>query len=203
MGLVILTLSSLVYGWQYVGNSSVLIPVSIITLVLIFVLLVIFDKATYKRINRLLRSPNAGKLRDLITNLHHEIHLFRHKERVLVKNVIISLLVQVVTPITFYFIALSIGVHIKLIYFFVFLPIIGAITLLPISIGGLGLRDATVVYFFAKAGVAKDPAFAMSLLNFSFIVFYGAIGGLIYVLTIHHRRLQYNSSPPLQSRNQQ
>lgn len=203
MGLVILTLVSLAFGWRHVSDSSVLIPVAIITLVLVFVLLVIFDKATYKRINKLLSSPDAGKLRDLITNLHHEIHLFRHKKRVLVNNVIISLLVQVVTPVTFYFIALSIGINVKLIYFFVFLPVIGAITLLPISIGGLGLRDATVVYFFAKAGVGRDPAFAMSLLNFSFIVFYGAIGGLIYVLTIHHRRLQYNSSPPLQSHKQQ
>lgn len=203
VGLVVLTLASLVYGWRYVNDSSTLVTIAIITLLLIFVLLIIFDKATFKKINRFLKSPDAGKLRELVTNLHHEIHLFRHKKSILVKNICISLLVQMVTPVTFYFLALAIGININMVYFFVFLPIIGAITLLPISIGGLGLRDATVVYFFAKAGVAKNPAFAMSLLNFSFIVFYGAIGGLIYVFTIHHRRLQYNPPSSLQPHRQQ
>jgi hypothetical protein len=30
---------------------------------------------------------------------------------------------------------------------------------------------------------------AMSLLSFSFIVIYAAIGGIIYVFTLHHRRV--------------
>ncbi len=84
------------------------------------------------------------------------------------------------------------GIKINMAYFFVYLPIIGAITLLPISIGGLGLRDATTVFFFAQAGVSKDMAFAMSLINFSFIVFYASIGGLIYVFTVHHRRIPHH-----------
>ena len=75
------------------------------------------------------------------------------------------------------------------------MPIIGAITLLPISIGGLGLRKNTTMLFFTQAGVSKDMAVAMSLLNFSFIVAYGAIGGLIYVFTLHYRRQQPHQAP--------
>jgi hypothetical protein len=108
-----------------------------------------------------------------------------------------SLLVQIVSPLISFVIALSLGIKINIIYFFIFLPIIGAITLLPISIGGLGLRDATTIFFFAKAGVSKDLAFAMSLISFFFLLVYGAIGGLIYVLTVHHRRIQHNQPPPL------
>ncbi len=198
IGLVILTIAALLCGWRLLADPGILLPVAIITLLLILVLLVFFDKASYKRINKMLDSPTAGRLRELITNLHHEIHIFRDKIPTLTVNIIISVIIQMVTPVTFYLISLSLGLKIDILYFFIFLPIIGAITLLPISIGGLGLRDATVVYFFAKVGVARDPAFAMSLLNFSFIVLYGAIGGLIYVLTVHHRRLQHNPQPHLQ-----
>jgi hypothetical protein len=68
---------------------------------------------------------------------------------------------------------------------------------LPISIGGLGVRENMTVLFFAKAGINQNSAVAMSLLNFLFILVYGAIGGLVYVLTIHHRRIQHNQPPPL------
>jgi hypothetical protein len=94
--------------------------------------------------------------------------------------------------VSIYFIGLSLGVKIDFVYFLIFLPIIGAITLLPIAMGGLGLREGLFVVYFAKAGVIKQLALAMSLLSFSFIIFYGAIGGLIYVLTVYRRRLQSN-----------
>lgn len=198
VGLVVVVLISLLLGYRLIDDKSVLLAIGIITAILAGVLLVLFNNFFYTKINKLLSSPNAGKIRDLITGLHQEIHIFRNKKRAMVINLIISLLVQVTGPLTFYFIALAIGIKINLLYFFVLIPVIGAITLLPISIGGLGLRDASTIYFFAKAGVTKDLAFAMSLLNFSFILFYGALGGLIYVLTIHHRRLQSDQSSSLQ-----
>jgi hypothetical protein len=106
----------------------------------------------------------------------------------------LSFAIQVLSPISIYFIGLSLGIKINFIYYFIFMPIIGAITLLPIAIGGLGLREGLFVVYFAKAGVIKQLALAMSLLSFSFVVFYAAIGGIIYVLTVHHRRLQPDKS---------
>ena len=193
VGLVILLLVSLSLGWRMIlQDKGVFLSVTIIMVTLLFILLVLFNNKVYSKINKLLDSPNAGKIRALIRNLHEEIHIFRHKKGVIFNNIIFSVLVQITLPLTFYFVALSIGVKISIMYFFVFLPIIGAITLLPISIGGLGLRDATTIYFFSQVGVTKDMAFAISLLNFIFILIYGIIGGLIYVLTVRHRRLQYN-----------
>ena len=192
VGLVILIFSSLAIGWDLVQDRTVLLSVFIITLLLGIILLILFNNSIYSAINKLLTNPNAGRIRKGIKSLHEEMHVFRHKKAEVVKNLFVSVLIQANTPLTFYLIALSIGLKIKIVYFFIFLPIVGAITMLPISLGGLGLRDAATIYFFAKAGVSRDSAFAMSLLNFSFILVYGAIGGLIYVLTVRHRRLQHN-----------
>jgi hypothetical protein len=194
VGLVILTLLAVFFGWNLIRDRSVAVSICILIAVLIVVLLVLFNKFIYSRINKLLHSPGSGKIRKTITNLHREVHYFRSHKKILMNNVILSVIIQSITPVTSYIIALAIGIKLKLVYFFIFLPIIGAITLLPISIGGLGLRDAMTVFFFAKAGVVKDLAFAMSLLSFVFILIYGSIGGIIYVLTIHHRRLQPNQS---------
>jgi len=197
IGLVLLSLFSLLLGWRLIQDKSVLISVVIITSVLIGVLLVLFNSFLYSRISKLLDSPNAGRIRQLIKDLHDEIHLFKNNKTVIVKSLLISVFIQSLPPLSFYLIALSLGIKINIIYFFIFIPIIGAITLLPISIGGLGLRDATTIYFFAKVGVVKNLAFAMSLLNFFFILICGAIGGIIYVLTVHHRRIQHHPSSPV------
>lgn len=195
VGLVSLALLALLFGWRFLQDKSVLFSIVIITAVLIAILLVLFNRFLYSRINQLLHSPDAGRIRQLLKDLHQEMHYFKHHKKVIINNLILSVLIQAVAPATFFVVARSLGVRINIIYFFIFLPIIGAITLLPISIGGLGLRDATTIFFFAKAGVARDLAFAMSLLNFFFLLAWGILGGIIYVLTVHHRRIQHHKSP--------
>jgi len=197
IGLVLLALISLLFGWRLVGDKSVLFSVAIITALLIAILLILFNKFIFARISKLLHSPDAGKIRELIKNLHEEIHFFRHHKKVIIYNLIISVIIQAVNPLVFFAISRSLGLKLEMVYFFVFLPIIGAIALLPISIGGLGLRDATTIFFFAKVGVGKDLAFSMSLINFGFILIGGILGGLIYVFTIRHRRIQHHKTPPL------
>lgn len=196
-GLVSLALLSIIFGWRLIRDRSILLSVGVITSILVAVLLVLFNKFAYSRINKLLHSPKAGKIRESIKNLHQEIHYFKHHKKVIINNLILSLIIQITAPLTFFVVALSLGLKIKLLYFFIFLPIISAITLLPISIGGLGLRDATTIFFFAKIGVVKNLSLAMSLINFFFILLCGALGGLIYVLTLHYRRIQHHKSSAL------
>jgi len=192
-GLVIMALLAVLCGWRFIeGDTNVLFSVVIITAILVTLLLILFNRSLYSRINKLLHSPQAGKIRQFIKDLHQEMHIFRHHTDVVVGNLMLSLVIQIMSPLTFYIIALSLGIKINAVYFFIFIPIIGAIILLPISLGGLGLRDATTIFFFAKAGVSKDMAFAMSLLSFFFILIVGIAGGIIYALTVHHRRIQYH-----------
>lgn len=190
LGLTLLSVIAVLSGWRFVQDKTVLFAVGSITLILCLILLVLFNKKIYAKTNKFLHTPNAGKIREIIRNLHQEIHYFRHNGKVIVNNLAMSLVIQTIPPLTFYLIGMALGLRINIIYYFVFLPIIGAITLLPISIGGLGLRDAAAIYFFAKAAVSKDVAFAMSLISFSFILVYGALGGIIYILTIRHRLKQ-------------
>lgn len=197
IGLVILAITALCFGWELVGERSVLISVFLITGLLIAVLIVLFNKYLFTKINKLLHSPDSGKIRELIKNLHQEIHYFQHHKPVIINNLILSVLIQAISPLSFYIMALSLNLKLNPLYFFIFLPIISAITLLPISLGGLGLRDATTIYFFAKAGVERNLAFAMSLISFFFALVYGAIGGLIYVLTVRHRRIQHHKTHSL------
>ncbi len=194
IGLVFVILPSLFFGRNLVLDKVVFSSVSVIIILLILILLALFNNAIYSKITQFLTTPGAGKIKEMIKNMHQEIHVFRHRKKTVAGNLVLSFFIQLICPISVYFIGLSLGVKISFIYFLIFLPIIGAITLLPVAIGGLGLREGLFVLYFAKVGVVKQLALAMSLLSFSFVVFYGAIGGLIYVLTVHHRRIQFNKS---------
>ncbi|HNX81444.1 MAG TPA: lysylphosphatidylglycerol synthase transmembrane domain-containing protein [Candidatus Omnitrophota bacterium] len=202
VGLVIIAMIAAFLGWRYIQDTTVLIALGIITGLLIAILLAIFNRSLYLRINRqvsvekkkVVRFPFLNRIKDILKDLHHEMYIFRHQRKLVLINVSLSVLIQISAPFTFYYIGKALGIQINWLYYFIFPPIISAITLLPISIGGLGVRDAMTVFFFAKAHVGKDLALTMSLLNFLFIVVVSVLGGLIYVFTVRHRRVQHN--PP-------
>lgn len=189
VGLVVMAVVALSFGYDFIKDRSVILTVSIISGILAFTLLVLFNNYLFTKVNNLLSFIPRNKLRQALSSLHQQIYYFRKQKTMLFNNLLLSLLIQVMMPLVFYFTAKALGVEIKLIYFLIFVPLISAITLLPISIGGLGLRDATTVFFFAKVGLAKNVSLALSLINFIFIFIIGCIGGIIYVFTLHTRRL--------------
>jgi len=192
IGLVLVILLAFLLNRELLFDKVVFTSVSVIMILLAIVLLVLFNNNIYSGITKFLSSPGSGKIKETIKNMHQEIHVFRNHKRMIILNLFISFISQLIGPVSVYFIGLALGIRVDFIYFIIFLPIIGAITLLPIAVGGLGLREGLFVVYFAKVGVVKQLALAMSLLSFSFVVFYGAIGGLVYVLTVHHRRIQSN-----------
>jgi len=197
VGLVILVLFSLVIGFDLVKNNTVvLVTISVIILILLVILLVLFNKAVFSRISKFLDTPDAGRFKEMFVSLYQEVHYFQKHKAVLFKNLLLSVVIQVIGPLTFYITALSLGINqVSIIYFLIFIPIVGAVTLLPISIGGFGLRESISVILFSRAGIAENGAAAMALLNSFYIFVIGIIGGFIYVLTIHHRRVQPAKSP--------
>ncbi|MDD5108651.1 MAG: lysylphosphatidylglycerol synthase transmembrane domain-containing protein [Candidatus Omnitrophica bacterium] len=197
IGLVFVVLPALFLGRKLILDKVVFSSVFFIIALLVIILLVLFNNYIYSKITKFLTTPKSSKIREVIKDVHQEIHVFGNHKKIIILNLATSFLIQVLSPLCVYYIGLSLGIKISFIYFLIFLPIIGAITLLPIAVGGLGLREGLFVVYFAKAAVVKQLALAMSLLSFSFIVFYGAIGGLIYVLTVHHRRIQPDKSSPV------
>jgi glycosyltransferase 2 family protein len=192
VGLIFVIIPALLFNRDLLQDKVILYSVSAIIIILAVILLVVFNSFAYRVISSFLSAPGSGKIKDMLRNIHHEIHLFRNRKKMIIGNLVLSFFIQLIAPVSVYFIGLSLGVKVNPVYFFVFLPIIGAVTLLPIAFGGIGLREQLFQTYFAKVGVIGHLAVTMSILSFSFTVIYAAIGGLIYVLTIHRRRLQSN-----------
>lgn len=81
-----------------------------------------------------------------------------------------------------YLLALAFGYRIPWIYFFVFVPVISFLLVLPLSLNGLGIREGGYVFLFSQVGVPANVALAMSLSFYAIIVATGLIGGVLYAI---------------------
>lgn len=192
--LVLIALISLLAGSAFIKEAAVYWITASLSLLMAGFILVIFNNRLYHRLNKSLDRKNS--LIDAIRKLHCELYFFRSKPKVLYFNLLYSFIIQIGSCLVSYFLLLALKANISLIYPLVLHPVITVVTTLPISIGGLGLRDISSVFFYARAGVPKDAAMALSILQFSFLVFLGFIAGIIYGLTLRYRRIQSHQVNP-------
>ncbi|MHB9032640.1 MAG: lysylphosphatidylglycerol synthase transmembrane domain-containing protein [Anaerolineae bacterium] len=93
---------------------------------------------------------------------------------------------------TYILLGVAVSVIINPLFYFIFIPILSTLLILPISVSGLGVREGGYVVLFAQAGVASAEALAMSLLFYGLNVLTGLIGGILYLIQsirmINHKR---------------
>jgi uncharacterized membrane protein YbhN (UPF0104 family) len=99
------------------------------------------------------------------------------------KVAILSLLVHVLTVVIAWCVVRSIAAPVGFGQIFQLVPPVMLITMLPISIAGWGVREATMALAFGYAGLMANEGVNVSLLfgAVSFIV--GAFGGLVWIFS--------------------
>jgi uncharacterized protein (TIRG00374 family) len=100
----------------------------------------------------------------------------------LIRVLVCSLAVQVLRILQAYYVGRGLGIDAPLVTYFAFLPVILLVMLLPVTINGFGTGQAAFVWFFARAGVAAAPAFALSLLFIGLGVVGNLPGGILYAV---------------------
>ena len=71
-----------------------------------------------------------------------------------------------------------------------FISLVDLIRMLPISVGGLGVREWLLIALFASVGIGREQALAFALLAFAPIYLNAIAGGIIYVSMARLRRSQ-------------
>jgi uncharacterized membrane protein YbhN (UPF0104 family) len=66
---------------------------------------------------------------------------------------------------------------------FLLIPPVMLITMLPISIAGWGLREASMALAFGYAGIAASEGVNISLLFGAVYFLVGALGGLVWIFS--------------------
>lgn len=103
----------------------------------------------------------AGKKRiKLLGDFYRFFDLYTRKT--LFKGFFYSLGVQLTVMLAVFLLSRGLGQTVSFPLFFVFMPMIIALSVLPVSISGLGIREASFVILFGSVGLGPDNATALS-----------------------------------------
>lgn len=101
----------------------------------------------------------------------------------------LSLFVQAANVIVVWLIGLSLETPVAGAYYWILVPMVTLLTLLPISVNGMGVREWAMALFLAPLGVPRGLALSLSLLWFAVFMAAGAVGGIVYIFS-HFPRLK-------------
>ncbi|MFA5044007.1 MAG: lysylphosphatidylglycerol synthase transmembrane domain-containing protein [Kiritimatiellia bacterium] len=106
---------------------------------------------------------------------------YRQYPRALVASFLLTGFVQMLRVLVFYVVAVGFGVHASAMYYFIFVPLIMLLIMLPVSFNGFGVREGSFVAFFALVGVPSSQAFIVSFVVSVLTTLMTAVGGVVYM----------------------
>jgi uncharacterized membrane protein YbhN (UPF0104 family) len=125
---------------------------------------------------------------------------YRRLRMLLAQLTLLAIGVQFLRVVTHVLVAQSLGITItpsSFLQFFVFVPLLGLLMVLPISINGLGVREGAGILLFTQIGFSKEQALLMELITYAIMVVVSLLGGF-YFFQRNFKRTRASESQEVQ-----
>ena len=123
--------------------------------------------------------PNV--LHSKLKKLYLNVNAYRAQRKLLIQVLALSAVIQFMRILVHYFAGHAVGVEVGIVYFIIFIPVVALAASLPISIGGIGVREQSAVLLFSQVAVTAPAIVAMEFLAYLVGVLATIPGGLIFV----------------------
>jgi len=147
---------------------------------------VMIRKRNLQRIEPLLR-PAAPLLERFevkrrAASLYEYLDAYKNRRGAVLAALVLSLLSRSVWILSCRVLAGALGIELSLSHFFLLLPLVEVGRMLPLSLGGIGIREGVMLLVLRLFGVSDTKAIFLALLIYGIFILNGLIGGLIYGL---------------------
>lgn len=153
----------------------------------ILLLFFLFHEKSGKAVGRLFKPLAPAFVTNKVHDIYMAVNHYQHKRGVLVKVFFTSFFVQSLRIITHYWAARALGVNVNLIYFAIFIPIIALFASLPISFGGIGVREQSGVALFSTIGLLASKVATFEFLAYIIGIIAALPGGLFFAFRKEQR----------------
>jgi len=158
-------------------------------------LVAFFSSRRFARLFKgLARMIPSEKIKLQLAEVYHAIYGYRHHRGPVLMAVLLSFVGQTVFVSTNYWISRSIGADINYGVFFILIPVSSIVSMAP-SIGGLGVREASLIYLFSRY-LPSERALALTVLMDVIIYLFGIGSGVWYGF---RGGLKHNNSAEVES----
>ena len=177
-------------------NSGSAASVALVVVLLAVMLYVMFSRRLFRKLSdffvskfsivqRLMGIKGDAKKEGVFESLYKPFGALRSSPSsfasIFILSIVIWLSVGLQAQLTF----MAMGIRLEFFSMFAMLCLATLVSLLPISISGLGTREAAMVLLFSMFGVAADKTIAMSLIYFVMCqISVAVVGGLMYAASV-------------------
>lgn len=182
VGLFVFALMAVFY-LLIVKNDTEFLPFMVIGLIaVLLVTYVFFSERAYNFFSPLIGKLRFFRLGERVNRLHEAGTEYGGAWGTITLCIMQSVIIQATLAIAPFFVLLGMGhTEIGIIPFFIYVPIINVISMIPVSLNGLGIRENSYVLLFSRVGLDGEVSLAMSLLSFFIIFVYSLIGGVMFL----------------------
>jgi hypothetical protein len=160
-------------------NAALGLIVSGLVIILFFIAL--FFPRLFKLDLLLNKFRIFSKIRPRLKEFHVILAGYRYKIKYIFISYLFSIIIQLFFLISFSSISLALGLELKFYVFIFIIPFVSLISSVPITIGGIGIRENALVFAIASFGIVQGKATLFSLIILAIILTIGMIGGIIYL----------------------
>ncbi len=107
---------------------------------------------------------------------------YRYQKRAFTLAMLWALGLQLNVIVYYFLIGQALGLSVPFVDYFMVIPVVHFIQLIPITINGLGLREGAYIEIFAFYSIPPQASFSFSMIDVAFVFILGIIGGIIYIL---------------------
>lgn len=125
--------------------------------------------------------PLARKLLETLNDFRCSITSYREHFNALQQVTVLSLLNHTLYILMSYVVVVSLDLHVSFLVLCIIVPLVSFLTMVPISLAGLGVQEGALVYFLSQAGVSPQEAFAVAIL-IRIIMTLGCLPGAFFYL---------------------
>ena len=175
-------IAALFLGFTAIGNQPVIIPIVIFFIISLIIAFLIINPSVLRLGKLFNRFSFLRRLREKLSNTYNTLSSFKKYKVVLVKVLIYSFLLQFSVILNYWLAARALGIDLSLTAFIFIVPVVAIIAMIPISIGGIGPRENSLVFIMVAMGITNEKAALCSLLILFMFILVGIVGGIVYIV---------------------
>jgi uncharacterized membrane protein YbhN (UPF0104 family) len=122
------------------------------------------------------------RARNLGLSLSQALGLFVRRPRLLLTTTLLSVGVQAANVVVVWLVGQALDMDVPASYYGICVPMITLLTLVPVSLNGMGVREGGMVLFLAPLGVGQATAVSLAFLWFCVFTVASLCGGAVYLL---------------------
>jgi len=180
LALLMLGIVSLALAGRTFAARTVLAPLGIASAVCAVAAAVIFSDRAARPLQAVARGLPGTRARQVATRLIDAVRRYAGHRANLAEVLTGSIAVQILRIVQAICLGAAIHVSAAPVAYFVFIPLILLIMLVPVTVNGLGTSQVAFVWFFGQVGVPAADAFALSVLFVALGIVGNLPGGLLY-----------------------